>query len=157
MVAGKAPAEETGQGVRWPDLVAVVPEHDDHHHDVVHVLLGGEHRRLKPVDGAKLDLRRPTPTPRRRSYHCLLPLLVAALAGQLPWRCRARERGTGEREKEREERGGRGILSLETQWPQEPIGAMRCLPSSPGKKTTRDRSPSQGARGLARGRRRQKY
>ncbi|BAS79638.1 Os02g0603300 [Oryza sativa Japonica Group] len=123
-VTGKAPAEEAEQGAQWPDLVAVVPKHDDHNHDVVLVLLGREHGRLKPVDGAELDLRLlprssarrrhrarpppPTPVPRHRSCCSLLPLLAATPAGWLLWRRRARERGTGEREKERERRGVEG-------------------------------------------------
>nr|BAD21695.1 hypothetical protein [Oryza sativa Japonica Group]BAD21965.1 hypothetical protein [Oryza sativa Japonica Group] len=62
-VASTAPVEEAGQGARWPDLVAAIPERDDHHHDVVLVLLGREHGHLKPVDGAELDLRHPPPPP----------------------------------------------------------------------------------------------
>uniref|UniRef100_A0A0E0D1E0 Uncharacterized protein n=1 Tax=Oryza meridionalis TaxID=40149 RepID=A0A0E0D1E0_9ORYZ len=47
-LVGTMLAEEAGQGARWPDIVDVVPERNDPYHNIVLVLLGGEHGRLKP-------------------------------------------------------------------------------------------------------------
>uniref|UniRef100_A0A0E0CKJ4 Uncharacterized protein n=1 Tax=Oryza meridionalis TaxID=40149 RepID=A0A0E0CKJ4_9ORYZ len=167
-VASTAPPEEAGQGARWPDLVAVVPERDDHHHDVVLVLLGREHGHLKPVDGAELDLRHPPPPPLLLSPSTALSLTFAAYSRSSPpllplpplalRRCSGScrdgggpKRGERARERERREVEGESVAGDTVG-----TGTGRCnalLIFVPGRKAARGATPSQGARGLARERR----